>query len=134
MCRFSTIAVVLLAGSAFATGERLVLTGSASLLRETLCISMACDAGGARDFVVHGKAVKGGIEFTVVSARGQVCLTHVATVKADGAIGSTDLVHATALVVDSIEKGPVATAAVAPAPKKKAARARKPMKAAVAKR
>ncbi|HEY1088869.1 MAG TPA: hypothetical protein VGE37_14290 [Archangium sp.] len=109
--------------AAFATGERVSVTGAASALKETLCISMTCVGSGPKEFVVSGRAVKGGVELTVTSANGQTRLTHLAKVNESNQIGSTDLVAATTLVIRSIEKGPIAPAA--PAKVAKAAKAKK---------
>ena len=131
MTRLSCIAVLVLASAAFATGERISITGAAAPLKDTLCFSMTCVPGGGRDFTVAGRAVKGGLELTVTSSAGQVRLTHVARLNESGQVSSTDLVHATSLVVQAIEKGPLAAPA---APAKQAAAARKLPKSAVAKR
>jgi hypothetical protein len=109
MIRSILLASALLASTAaFATGERISITGAAAPLKETLCISMNCVSGGARDFTVTGKAVKGGVELTVTSVSGQARLTHFAPLNEWNQIGSTDLVRATSLVVQSIERGPIA--------------------------
>lgn len=131
------VAVTLVASSAFATGERITVSGAAAPLKETLCISMNCVNGGGRDFVVNGRSVKGGVEVTVTTSSGQARLTHVAGLNEFGQIGSTELVRATSLVVQAIEKGPIKTAeADKPAPKRasKVAAAKKMLRAAVAKR
>ncbi len=100
--------VVLAASTAFATGERITVTGAAAPLKDTLCFSMSCVGAGPRDFVVAGRAVKDGIEITVTSHTGQRRLTHVAATNAQGRVSSTDLVRATSLVLQSIEQGPIA--------------------------
>lgn len=125
MIRSLLLATVIASSAAFATGERISITGAAAPLKETLCISMNCVAGGARDFIVTGKSVKGGIELTVTSISGQPRLTYVARLNEWNQISSTDLVHATSLVVQSIERGPVAP----PAPVKKAVAAKKKLRA-----
>jgi len=134
MLRLSVVAALLFAPAAFATGERITITGAAAPLHETLCISMTCVSGGGKDFTVSGRPVKGGVEFTVVAASGQHRLTHVAKLNEFGQVSSTDLVHATSLVVQAIEKGPVAAAPSPSAPKKALASSRKLLKSAVAKR
>lgn len=123
MIRTLLAVTVFAATTAFATGERVVVTGAAAALKDTLCISMTCVASGPKEFVVTGRAVKGGVELTVTSATGQTRLTHLAKVNESNQIGSTDLVAATTLVIRSIEKGPVAS----PAPVKtaKVAKAKK---------
>lgn len=120
MIRTLLMAALFASTASFATGERISVTGAAAPLKETLCISMNCVSGGARDFVVTGRAVKGGIELTVSSVGGQARLTHVARLNDSNQISSTDLVHATSLVVQAIERGPIAQPAV-----KKVATARK---------
>ncbi len=108
MIRSLLLASLCIASAAFATGERISITGAAAPLKETLCISMNCVSSGARDFVVTGKAVKGGVELTVTSVSGQARLTTFAPLNEWNQISSTDLVHATSLVVQSIERGPIA--------------------------
>lgn len=123
MIRSILLASLFASTAAFATGERISITGAAAPLKETLCISMNCVASGARDFSVTGKAVKGGVELTVTSVSGQARLTHFAPLNEWNRISSTDLVHATSLVVQSIERGPIAPPAA-----KKVAVARKSKK------
>ena len=120
MIRSLLLASFFVSSAAFATGERISITGAAVPLKETLCISMNCVSGGAKDFVVTGKAARGGVEFTVTSVSGQLRLTTFAPLNEWNQISSTDLVHATSLVVQSIERGPIAPPAV-----KKTAVARK---------
>lgn len=134
MIRTALLAAVTLASTALATGERITVTGAAAPLKETLCISMNCVSGGGRDFVVSGKSVKGGVELTVVTSTGQARLTHVARLNEFGQISSTDLVHATSLVVQSIEKGPIAPPAAPKAKLSKVQKTKKMLRAAVAKR
>jgi hypothetical protein len=122
MIRSLFIGFLLASTAAFATGERITVTGAATPLKDTLCFSMTCVSNGAKDFVVAGRAVKGGIELTVTSATGQARLTHVAKLNEMNQISSTDLVHATSLVVQAIEKGPIAP----PAPAKVAVAVKKP--------
>lgn len=129
MVRSTLALAVLVATSAFATGERISVTGAAAPLKDTLCISMTC-GGQGRDFTVSGRAVKGALELTVTSASGQHRLTHLAPLNENGQLGSTDLVRATSLVVKAIENGSVAPSA--PAAKKVATR--KLPRTAVAKR
>jgi hypothetical protein len=105
MIRSLLIASLFVSTSALATGEKISVTGAAAPLKEMLCISMNCVAGGSKDFTVSGRAVKGGVEFTVTSVSGQPRLTHVAPLNASNQVSSTDLVHA-------IERGPIAPPAV----------------------
>jgi hypothetical protein len=119
MIRSLALVSVLASTAAFATGERISISAAAAPLKETLCFSMNCVNGGARDFVVSGKPVKGGIEITVTAVGGQTRLTQVVALNEWNQISSTDLVHLTSLVVQSIEKGPIA------APVKKVAIAKK---------
>lgn len=122
----SLLLVALLASTgAFATGERITITGAAAPLKDTLCISMNCVSGGAREFTVSGRAVKGGVELTVTSHSGQARLTHVARLNESNQISSIDLVHATSLVVQAIERGPIAPPV---APKAIARATKKPVK------
>src|SRR4051812_8794898 len=107
MIRSLLIASLFASTAAFATGERISISAAASPLKETLCISMNCVASGARDFVITAKPVKGGVEFTVTSVTGQPRLTHFAPFNEWNQVSSTDLVHATSLVVQSIERGPI---------------------------
>jgi hypothetical protein len=87
------------------------------------CVS----GGGVKDFIITGRAVKGGVEVTVTSVNGQPRLTHVARLNELNQISSTDLVHATSLVVQAIEKGPIAPPAP---PVKKFAAKKKALKGA----
>jgi ribonuclease PH len=107
MRRCLLVAALLAAPAAFATGERVVLTPANNPLAETICFSMNCVKGGAREAVVAMRAVQGGVEFTVTMANGQRRLTHVTKLNDRGKVSSTDLVRATALVLQAIEKGPV---------------------------
>lgn len=125
MRRLLLLAAVLVAPAALATGERILLTGGhAEAFKETLCISMNCVAGGARDFTVAVRPGKASVEVTVTSASGQHRLSHVAPLNDEGRVSSTDLVRATSLVVQAIEKGPVAGSA----PAKKAVAAKKKLR------
>lgn len=120
MLRSLLLASLCASTAAFATGERISVTGAAAPLKELLCISMNCvAAGGAKDFAVTGRAVKGGVEFTVTTVSGQPRLTHVAPLNSSRRISSTDLVRASALVVQSIERGPIAPLARAAQKNKK---------------
>lgn len=134
MIRTALLASVLLASSAFATGERIQVNGAAAALKETLCISMSCVSGTGRDFIIDGKAERNGVRVTVTTSTGQARLSHFAPLNGNGQISSTDLVHATALVVQAIEKGPIASATPPAAKPSKAVAARKVLKGAVAKR
>jgi hypothetical protein len=107
MLRVAAAFALLCSSAALATGERITLTGGATQLQEALCISMTCVSDGAKEFVVSGRPVSGGIELTVTSSAGQRRLTHVAKVSESNRISSIDLVRAASLVVRSIESGPV---------------------------
>lgn len=107
----------LVALPAFATGERIVVSGAAAPLEQTLCLQMTCVHDGAKDFVVTGTPVAGAIEIQVTTATGQRRLTERVAMTEAGTIGSMDLVRLTAQVFTAIEQGPVAT----PAPKRAAA-------------
>ncbi len=105
---------------ALATGEKIVLTPVNNPLVATLCVSMNCVTGGAHDVTVAAKEVKGALQFTVTSASGQVRLVTTAGLNEAGNVSSTDLVHATSLVVKAIEN-PTADLAPKPAAKAKLA-------------
>jgi hypothetical protein len=112
---------LLAASSAFATGEKVVVPPQ-SPLHETLCFSMSCQASaGGHDAQVTTRAVKGGLEVTVLGAQGQVKLVTVAATDAEGHLSSTDLVRTTSQVLKAIEgqpsPAPAPKAAVAAAPK-----------------
>lgn len=109
MLRVAAAFALLCSSAAVATGERITLAGGATQLEDTLCISMTCVSSGPREFVVSGRPVSGGIELTVTSSSGQKRLTHVAKVNETNRLSSIDLVRAVALVVRSIEGGPVAS-------------------------
>ncbi len=121
MRRMLLLASLLAAPAAFATGERITLTGASEAFRDTLCISMSCVSAGPKDFTVNVRAVKGAFEVKVTSASGQHRLTHLAPANTEGRLSSTDLVRATSLVVRAIEEGPIPSAA----PAKKAVASRK---------
>jgi hypothetical protein len=106
MRRFLGVLILVSSSSALATGERVALVPENSPLRSTVCFSMECDAPKP-EATVHTRAVKGGLEVTVTMASGQKRLTHLVPTGADGTPSSTDLVHATTLVLHAIEVGPV---------------------------
>lgn len=126
MRRLLLLTVLLAAPAAFATGERVVLTPSSNPLAETLCFSLNCVKGGSRAAVVAMRPVKGGVEFTVTMANGQRRLTHLSRLNGNGKVSSTDLVRATSLVLQAIEKGPVQ--GDGPQPTAKKTSRRKPMR------
>lgn len=117
MIRLLLCVTLLAAPAALATGERISLVGASDAFRETLCISMTCVSGGGKDFTVTARPARGGLDVVVTSASGQHRLTHHVPLNADGRISSTDLVRATSLILQAIERGPVA-GAPSPAPKK----------------
>ena len=96
----------LLSLPALATGEKVLLTPVNSPLADTLCVSMNCVTDGAHDVTIAAKEVKGAMQFTVSSASGQVKLVTTASMTELGQVSSTDLVHATTLIVKAIE-GPL---------------------------
>ena len=108
--RFLLLMAAALSVPAFATGERVMVTPVGSPLNETLCVSMTCVNEGAHDVTVSAKELKGSMQFTVKSRSGQVRLVTQASLTQEGQISSTDLVHATALIVKAIE-GPADTSA-----------------------
>jgi hypothetical protein len=102
------LTLALLAAPAWATGERLLVSGpAAEQLKETLCVSMECvslqeSRERGLDVTVEAKAAKGGLLIEVSGANGK----HYATVKAplsEGRLGSTDLVSATSAIIRAIE-------------------------------
>jgi hypothetical protein len=134
MRHLTLIAALLTAPTAFATGERISLGGAAVPLKAMLCISMSCtDAGPSPEFLVTGRAGKEGIEFTVTSPSGQSRLTHQVSFNSEGEISSTDWVHTAALVVKSIEQGPIPRPAAAEVKRAKHSK-RRAAKVALAKR
>lgn len=107
--------LALLASPAWATGERVLVTGQGGeQLRETLCVSMDCvtvqeSRSRGLDVTVEAKAAKGSLRIEVSGANGK----HYATVKApltDGRLGSTDLVSATSQIIRAIENPEARTA------------------------
>jgi len=106
MTRFLLSAVLLASTTALATGERVSLLPASNPMKETVCVSMNCEASSP-EATVAARPVKNGVEFTVTMASGQRRLTHIVPTKADGSISSTDLVRATSLVLKAIEEGPV---------------------------
>lgn len=115
------LAILGVSAPAWATGER-VLLAKDNPLRAALCTSMECVQGGPRDAVVSVRPAKGGVEFVVTSASGQVRLVHKASLNASGQVGSTDLASAGAAVIAAIERGAPQAAPRAPAPPKAALR------------
>jgi hypothetical protein len=112
-------AVLLIASSAWATGERVVLAPLDNPLRESLCISMTCVSFGARDAVVTTRAKGRELELTVVDSTGKTRLTATVPLSADGHVSSADAIHATTLAIGAIEGSvtrPVATVSAAPKP------------------
>ncbi len=125
--RTALLVTALFSLPALATGERVLLTPVNSPLSETLCVSMNCVTDGAHDVTIAAKEVKGAMQFTVMSASGQVKLTTSASLTEAGTVSSTDLVRATSLIVKAIE-GPVTPVADASSAKP----ASKPAKSAKA--
>lgn len=102
------LTLALLAAPAWATGERLLVSGpAAEQLKETLCVSMDClslqeSRERGLDATVEAKAAKDTLLIEVSGANGK----HYATVKApltEGRLGSTDLVSATSAIIRAIE-------------------------------
>jgi hypothetical protein len=105
---------------AFATGERVVVTAAAEPFRDTICVSMSCVTSGAREAVVSARPVKEGVEVTVKTAQGQVTLVHVAPLSDEGQLSTIEVVRASSLVVQAIERPrplPTKTAASPTKPK-----------------
>jgi hypothetical protein len=101
------ILAAMVALPAWATGETVELIPAQHEMSEMLCISMNCVTGrqAKRGVQARVKATKshGKVEFTVTNARGQLLLTHVATLNHDGELSSTSLVTATTQVMHAIE-------------------------------
>jgi hypothetical protein len=98
----------LIALPAFATGERIHIasTGDASeQLKETLCLSMECQASKEGvEVIVTAKAAGNGIDLKVMGADGSVRLSQRIAATDDGRFGSTDLVSATSKIFKAIEQ------------------------------
>jgi len=127
MSKPSLLLALVLGTSAWATGERIVVSPADNPLRATLCISMTCVSGGAREAVVTTRPKGRGLELTVTHASGAVRLTSVVPLMADGRVSSTELIHAATLAIAAIEgrvTRPVATAAASSAVAKKASPAK----------
>ena len=94
---------VLLSGSAFATGERVVIASN-NPLREALCISMTCVAQGApHEATVQMHKTATGVEFVVLNAAGAVRLSQSTPLDDDGAVPSMDAARLVTLMVKAIE-------------------------------
>jgi hypothetical protein len=105
-----TLAVVaaLIALPAFATGERIHIASSGAAsdqLKETLCLSMECQASkeGA-EVIVTARAAGNGIELKVTGADGAVRLSQRVPALDDGRFGSTDLVSSSTKIFKAIEQ------------------------------
>jgi len=118
------LAMLAVSVPAWATGER-VLMAKDNPLRAALCTSMECVQAGARDASVAVRPAKGGVEFVVTNAAGQVKLVHKAAFNSAGQVGSTDLATAGAAVIAAIEKPTVAAPAPKAAPRARTASLRK---------
>lgn len=95
---------VLLGAPAWAVGERVKVNTSAEALRDTICVSMSCVARGTPDATVSMRSVPGGVEVTVKAANGALRLVHVMALDEDGSTSSIELVRASSLVVQAIER------------------------------
>ena len=93
---------------AFATGERILVTGNGPAvdqLKETLCLSMECvSSKDGVEAVVSAKAAGDNIELRVTGSDGSVRLTQRVAALDDGRFGSTDLVSSTSKVFKAIEQ------------------------------
>ncbi len=126
MSKPSLLLALLLGSAAWATGERIVVAPADNPLRPTLCISMSCVSGGAREAVVTTRPKGRGLELTVTHASGAVRLTYVVPLMANGRVSSTELIHAATLAITAIEgrvTRPVATASSAVATRTGSAKA-----------
>ncbi len=116
-----TVALALLSTSAFATGERIFVTGSPALaekLKETLCISMDCvGKGQAAQVNVVATQVKDTLEVKVVGFDGRVRHIEKMALKNDN-VSAFDLVSATSGLLAAIENPNARLEPVAKAPKK----------------
>jgi hypothetical protein len=99
---------VLAALPAFATGERIFVTGqgpAVDQLKETLCLSMECVASrDGVEAVVTAKAAGDNIELRVTGSDGSVRFTQRIAALDDGRFGSTDLVSSSSKVFKAIEQ------------------------------
>ncbi len=99
----------LMAMPAWATGERIVVTGaSEAQLKETLCISMECVSqaqarSSGYSAMVESKATKNGVEIRVLGADGKVRTSQKVPMNDSGRLSSTELVSATSEIVSAIE-------------------------------
>lgn len=116
-----TVALALLSTSAFATGERIFVTGSpahAEKLKETLCISMECvGKGQAAQVNVVATAMKDTLEVKVVGFDGRVRHIEKVPLKND-TVSAFDLVSATSGLLEAIENPNARAEAPAKEPKK----------------
>jgi hypothetical protein len=134
MNRLVLLGALLVATTALATGERIVLVPATSQLQETLCLSMTCVTGRG-EATVATKQTKNGVEISVTMADGQKRLTHLVPASSEGTMSSTDLVRATSLVLQAIEVGPTkGDQPVAAAAPPRAKPAKLPLKRALAHR
>lgn len=115
------LVLALLSTSAFATGERIFVTGStayAEKLKETLCISMDCvGKGQAAQVNVVATQVKDTLEVKVVGFDGRVRHIEKVPLKND-TVSAFDLVSATSGLLAAIENPHARAEPVAKAPKK----------------
>lgn len=113
--RTSLLLALIVAAPAWATGERVLISPANNPLKDSLCISMECVKGGAvHDASVTARPVPGGLELTVSSGNGEVKLVHKVATNDSGAVSSTDLLHATTVVVKAIESRRPAAPPAAP--------------------
>jgi hypothetical protein len=113
MGRFTLVAMVVLAGPAWAVGERIVVppadTVYAEQLRDALCLSMECVTAESRSIdarvtarLVTDKKRGAHVEVRVVDSSGGVRATLTAPVH-EGRVSSMDLVSLTSATVRAIE-------------------------------
>jgi|CXWL01.1.fsa_nt_gi hypothetical protein len=106
MIRPLTVAIALVSASAWATGERIQITGNGAYvaqLKETLCISMECvGKGQAAQANVIANVVKNELEVKVVGFDGRT--RHIEKVAiTNDRVSAFDLVSATSKLLAAIE-------------------------------
>jgi hypothetical protein len=92
-------ALLVVASTAWATGEKVRLAPSAEPLRDAICVSMTC--GDEGDFVVSAVEKNGQLEL-VVQRGSQRRVVHTVALR-QGQLSSIDAISASAAVVKAIE-------------------------------
>src|SRR4051794_13410967 len=92
------VAALLASLPAWAVGEHIAVTGPAKdQMSETLCISMECGKG--RDYTVASKVIGEQMELKVLGPDGSTRFTMKTPLNANGRIGASDAMTATAQLV-----------------------------------